>query len=245
VGALAHYLESEGIPTTQISLIREHTEIIRPPRALWVPFDLGRPLGAPENQELQRLVLLEVLGLLEAAEGPLLVDFAANLSQEPEETGKGLEGCSCPVGFAPDVKQQTEPERLRSAFLREVSELRPWYDLSLEKRGRTAMVKFSPDTASKLLGSYASGETAEIQKGDVSPAMSLRLAVQDLKAFYFEAAAARPGSASPSSHAFNLWFWQETAAGRVVKAVKERCLKEADPSLRMTGAKFLIPVDRA
>ena len=28
MGALAHYLEAEGVPTTQISLIREHTETI-------------------------------------------------------------------------------------------------------------------------------------------------------------------------------------------------------------------------
>ncbi len=75
MGALAHYLEVEGISTTQISLIREHTEFIRPPRALWVPFELGRPLGAPDNPELQRRILLSALELLEASEGPVLVDF--------------------------------------------------------------------------------------------------------------------------------------------------------------------------
>jgi hypothetical protein len=30
VGALAHYFESAGIPATQIRLIREHTEVIKP-----------------------------------------------------------------------------------------------------------------------------------------------------------------------------------------------------------------------
>ena len=25
--------------------------MIRPPRALWIPFELGRPLGAPENMD--------------------------------------------------------------------------------------------------------------------------------------------------------------------------------------------------
>jgi tripartite-type tricarboxylate transporter receptor subunit TctC len=38
VGALGRWFEEEGIPTTQISLVREHTEAIQPPRALWVPF---------------------------------------------------------------------------------------------------------------------------------------------------------------------------------------------------------------
>ncbi len=49
MGALGHFLERQGIPTTGISLVREHTEVVRPPRALWVTFELGRPLGRPEG----------------------------------------------------------------------------------------------------------------------------------------------------------------------------------------------------
>jgi hypothetical protein len=54
VGGLAHFIEREGIPTTQISLIRIHTEQIKPPRALSVPFELGRPFGAPNEPAFQR-----------------------------------------------------------------------------------------------------------------------------------------------------------------------------------------------
>ncbi|MCH7711818.1 MAG: hypothetical protein IH903_09315, partial [Proteobacteria bacterium] len=54
------------MPTTQISLIREHTEKIVPPRALWVPFELGRPFGAPDDSGFQKRVLLGALELLEA-----------------------------------------------------------------------------------------------------------------------------------------------------------------------------------
>lgn len=75
MGGLGHYLEDEGIPTTQISLIREHTAAMRPPRALWVPFNLGRPLGAPDDQDLQRRVLTAALSLLEAKHGPVLEGF--------------------------------------------------------------------------------------------------------------------------------------------------------------------------
>ncbi len=76
MGGLAHYLEEEGVATTQISLIREHTEIIKPPRALWVPFELGRPLGLPDDPALQTRVLVAALKLLEAERGPVLEDFA-------------------------------------------------------------------------------------------------------------------------------------------------------------------------
>lgn len=75
MGALGHYLEEEGIPTTQISLIREHTVFIRPPRALWVPFELGRPLGRPGDPDFQLDVLRAAFTLLESPTGPVLRDF--------------------------------------------------------------------------------------------------------------------------------------------------------------------------
>ena len=66
MGALGHFLEREGIPTTGISLVREHTEVMQPPRALWVTFVLGRPLGAPDDPALQTRVLEAALALLDA-----------------------------------------------------------------------------------------------------------------------------------------------------------------------------------
>ena len=41
MGALALYIEDEGVPTVGLSLVREHTAALKPPRALWVPFMLG------------------------------------------------------------------------------------------------------------------------------------------------------------------------------------------------------------
>jgi hypothetical protein len=244
VGALAHYLEREGISTTQISLIREHTETIKPPRALWVPFALGRPLGAPGNPEFQHRVLLGALELLETQNGPLIKDFPEN---SPDATGgqdKGFNDWSCPVSFKNRMGEGNDLENLCADFNREVAELRPWYDLNLKKTSRTTMVAFSPDSASKLLGTFAIGEAPEFPEADFSLTTALRLATQDLKAFYFEAVTARPDSSLPSIDAFNQWFWHETAAAGILKAVKERCLKETDESLRMTGALLLIPMDQ-
>jgi hypothetical protein len=245
VGALAHYLESEGIPTTQISLIREHTETIRPPRALWVPFELGRPLGAPENPAFQRRVLLSALELLEAIQGPVLADFPDEAPKDTVGFGEGAEGWSCPISFSTETREETDLERLRTSLKREVAELWPWYELSIEKRGRTAVVEFGPETASELLSIFALEGRLENPKTDLSPATALRLATQDLKAFYFEAATARPGSASPASGEFSRWFWLETAAAGILRAAKERCLNETDDALRKTGAMLLIPMDQA
>eukprot|EP00494_Astrolonche_serrata_P001026 UN01032 len=47
-----------------------------PPRALWVPFEMGRPLATPQDAGLQRRILSAALSLLDEPEGePLLCDF--------------------------------------------------------------------------------------------------------------------------------------------------------------------------
>ena len=245
MGGLAHYLEAEGIPTTQISLIREHTEFIRPPRALWVPFELGRPLGAPDNPELQRRILLSALELLEAPAGPVLVDFP---DEKIESVTDGLhepEGWACPVSFALVPGDETDIEKMVSAFRREVTELRPWYDIGLERRGRTAVGNFDAISASELFIGYLLGRTLPASDTNLPFPVALRLASQDLKAFYFEAVIARPGATAPGSNAFNRWFWQETAVGKILKAVKERCLGESDKALRLAGTLLLVPMSQA
>jgi hypothetical protein len=46
----------------------------------------------------------------------------------------------------------------------------------------------------------------------------------------------------PESAAFNKWFWNETAAGQMLKDVKEKCMNDADKSILMTGAMLLVPL---
>ena len=60
MGGLSIFFEEAGLSTTGISLIRINTEKVAPPRALWVPFELGRPLGAPSDPAFQRRVLVRV-----------------------------------------------------------------------------------------------------------------------------------------------------------------------------------------
>ena len=65
MSALGHYLEEEGIATVAIALIRPQAENTKPPRALWVPFELGRPFCPPGDPAFQRRVILAALRLLE------------------------------------------------------------------------------------------------------------------------------------------------------------------------------------
>ena len=74
MSALAHYLEEESIATVAISLIRPQTENTKPPRALWVPFELGRPFGPPSDPTFQKRVILAALRLLERVRGPVIIE---------------------------------------------------------------------------------------------------------------------------------------------------------------------------
>jgi hypothetical protein len=75
VGLIQRQIEYAGITTVSISLLREITEKIRPPRALFVPFPLGYPLGEPNNTDLQTRVIRAAFALLSRNECPLLEVF--------------------------------------------------------------------------------------------------------------------------------------------------------------------------
>ena len=76
VGLIASVIEKSGIPTVALSLLREVTERVRPPRSLYVPFPLGYPLGRPREPLLQRQILRAALHLLERSDSlPILEDY--------------------------------------------------------------------------------------------------------------------------------------------------------------------------
>lgn len=246
MGALAHYLETEGIPTTQISLIREHTAIIQPPRALWVPFSLGRPLGIPGDPVFQLRVLLAALKLLDLDEGPVLVDFPEDTPDDAPNTNESLlTGLACPVNFTTPAKEGSEAEKILTMFAHEMAQFRSWYDIGLEKRGYSTVVCFSPDAAAKLLSDFVLGNPVQLPETIASPATALRLAAQDLKAVYFEAVMARPDFSTTDPTEFADWFWHKTAAGNLLRLVKDMCLSSNERQLKLTGGMLLVPLDQA
>ena len=134
VGGLARFLEDEGLSTVHISLIRLHTEQIKPPRALWVPFELGRPFGPPDNPAFQTRVLLEALELFAAENGPVLKDFEEDAPQSAEAPAVW----ACPINL-PAPPEDGDRNLLLETLKKEIARLAPWYDLAREKRGRTTM----------------------------------------------------------------------------------------------------------
>ncbi len=79
VGLIGAELERNGIATVSISLLRKVTEQINPPRALFVPFPLGFPLGEANNPALQHAVIAAALKLLNRNDAPILENFAIRM----------------------------------------------------------------------------------------------------------------------------------------------------------------------
>lgn len=73
VGLIQSIIERAGIPTVSISMLREVTERVEPPRALFVDFPFGYPLGAPDDATLQTQILRNALDLLSEDVPPALL----------------------------------------------------------------------------------------------------------------------------------------------------------------------------
>ena len=72
-----------------------------------------------------------------------------------------------------------------------------------------------------------------------------RFAVEDLKAYYWEAITAQPGQSAADSTVPADWFWHGTTAGRVLFAVQEVCKHSDVPGMQVVAAGFLIPRARS
>ena len=76
VGLIQSIIEKAGIATVSISLLREVTERVAPPRALVVDRPLGFPLGEPGDVAIQTRIIMAALELLSLdVDRPLVREF--------------------------------------------------------------------------------------------------------------------------------------------------------------------------
>ncbi len=61
-------VEQRGIATVSVTVARDVTEHVKPPRAVFVPFMMGHHFGVPFHRDLQRRIILEALDRLVRAE---------------------------------------------------------------------------------------------------------------------------------------------------------------------------------
>lgn len=224
MSVIAHWIEQQGISTVVIGLVKLHLEKIKPPRALCVPFELGRPLGTPGDTDFQQSVLLAALNLVETQTQPaVIVDFEqADLRAQADPNWK--------------------PPTLNKAnsIADEAQALKPYYQRQCVDKSRTAVgvSKLPVAKAAELLDSIVAGEPPSSTREEISASVMARLAIDDLKAYYIEAALA---DGAPSSRQIYDWIWQDTLFGRQARELRLRLMKSDDTKLATIGEKFIVP----
>jgi hypothetical protein len=213
---LARVLEEHGIATTSISLVHEHTEAISPPRALWVPFPFGHALGRPDDPALQHRVLAAALDLLAASAGPVLADFPED-AEPGDETPAPLQASAVVASArvpADAVAEATEVLRAHAAWLARHGG-RTTFGLS-----GVAAERF-PEVV-EFLERFAAGTDGDLpgRPTGVSLPAFVRWAADDVKSLYHQSRLLAHPATSGTDVA--RWFWGDTAAGQLLRRVRER-----------------------
>ncbi len=208
--------------------MREHTEQIKPPRALWVPFELGRPLGPPDHPDFQKDILRSLLGLFAEASGPVLEDYPHD-SPVTEEMDMAW---SCALPLPPLEAAATPVDALVQSLLQEVGNLAPWYAESIRRRGRTTfalsgLTADRMDEIAEFIARMASGEDPEPPEGLADPIpQAIRFMADDAKAYYMEAVNEQPGAPPPGGVRMWTWFYHETRMGQALYDLRDRFVAE-------------------
>lgn len=74
MGLIARALEHNGVATVSISIAKDLTESVGVPRAVFVKWPLGHPLGEPDKPAQQRTMLWQALRLLRQADRPGIIE---------------------------------------------------------------------------------------------------------------------------------------------------------------------------
>jgi hypothetical protein len=124
--------------------------------------------------------------------------------------------------------------------------LKPWYDLAVQKRNRTTVgvSGLDFDIIPDFICSFFHDDLPENPNKNLALHYTLNLAVDDLKAYYYESMSAQPGQDVLPPHALDDWFWNETMAGDMLFDLRSVCKKSEDPFIKMVGNALLVPTDQ-
>ena len=194
---------------------------VKPPRALFVPFPFGFALGNPEDPTFQHKVLAAALDLLKADSTPVLAEFP----EDGEAPVRLLQASAARAELAAAVG--TDPAD-------ELTAMRGYYERRLADQDGRTMVGLIDVPQRRWRGlvrymrAFADGQNATYDEmpADTPEPRFLRLAADDLKAFYFEARMCqRPDQQNNDLHR---WFWTETATGDLLTKVAARLNASGD-----------------
>jgi hypothetical protein len=223
-------LEERGTPTVAIAIARGQAERTRPPRALFVPFQLGRPLGLPGDAGFRRRVLLAALGLLERQDGPVILADYAEEDPNWQDT----------AGWQPPLAPTVAPFGV-AGFAAELAALAPAWARAQARFGRSTvgLAGQPPEAWPAFCAEVLAGGLPTVPLHPTA-ALATRFLCDDVKAMYGEAAAA--DGPAPSARQIDSWFWRQTQAGALLLALRGVAMASDNNALKTVGGRFFVPV---
>jgi hypothetical protein len=126
----------------------------------------------------------------------------------------------------------------------EIVQLQGAHRLWVAQHGRTTvgLSGLAIGECGGYVADWLRGKAPPSPREGFSAPLMLRFAVDDVKAYCLEAAAA--GAAKPSSRQLGDWFWNETATGAAIHALREVLLASEDERLSLIVGNFMVPAAR-
>lgn len=215
MSTLAHVFEAAGLATVVLASNRSVVERMRPPRALYCDFPLGRPLGKPGDAAFQLDVLARAFVLLDEPAGPVLADHPAVI-----EADEMPFSCALPARFDPSLPPAVDEAR----------GLRRAYDRGRAQRGHTSVgAAITADQVPEALAALdriAQGTpwTEVTLPGKITVAVC-----NDIRTYYEEAALELVDGPPPEGRAAEAWFFERTEAGKVVLRARAAMKEQGAP----------------
>ena len=212
---LSHYFESEGLATVVVGFVREHMEVIKPARGLFLDFPMGRSMGKPNEPEFQNQVIRAAFKLFEAPMGPVLENFS-----EIIPVRDGRMSYALPPELVLSKSDIGDVNALLAEVEAEVEELRPDYEAAVESRGRTTVgaSELSIQDYARFIAEFVRGNIPKSPRKGLPAIPMLKLVVEDLEAYYTETRTYRDNV--DDLELMGKWFWEETKAGRLLLSLE-------------------------
>ena len=232
---LAQIFESQGFSTVLVGFVKEHMEIIKPPRALWLNFPMGRPMGKPNDPEFQKKVIRVAFELLQKSPGPVLEDFPEIIPVK-----EGRMSYALPVNLVYKVNQLGNIDKLTERVQSELSNLLPDYFKALQNVGRTTVGASELEISDfvPFISEFAKGNKPKSPRKGLPAIPLLKLVVEDLNAVYTETKIYR--DKIDNFEILGKWFWEETNAGKLLLAIEAVSLESDDQVLRQIASMSLL-----
>ena len=223
---LANYFEEQGFTTVLVGFVREHMQVVKPPRALWLNFPMGRPMGKPNDPIYQMKVIRAAFSLLDKPSGPVLEDFPDVIP-----VVNGRMGYALPEELVVAKDDIGDTDQLVADIAAEMEALRTPYEAAVAARGRTTVGASELQIKDFIpyIAEFVKGNKPKSPRKGLSPVPLRKLVVEDLAAYYTEARTYRDNI--DDIELLGKWFWEETKSGQLLLWLEAVSLESDDKVL--------------